>query len=141
MANIFSPLAGERHGWTDFRRAARAVPSPVLQGIMAASLLCGLLPAMAKTLHPDAWFAAPVNVAVPLRAIDVSDASDAPRSRCPGCGIVESIRALAPVEGSPASYEFIVRLRDGTLRTSTTDGKAAWRVGDPILLVGGPARL
>lgn len=135
MATTFHPSPGERHGWSDFGRAARAVPSPVLQGMMAAALLCALLPAMAKALHPAPWFAAAVRIAalVPL-------ADDAPPARCPGCGVVESIRVLDRIDGAPAAYEFNVRLRDGSLRTSTTDGKASWRVGDHILLVGGSAR-
>lgn len=53
--------------------------------------------------------------------------------------MVESIRPLAPVEGLPVSDEFTVRLRDGSVRTSTTTGKASWRVGDRILLLGGSA--
>lgn len=133
--------AGGQHRWNDFGRAARAVPSPVLQGMMAAALLCGLLagllPAMARVLHAPPWFAA----MAPIAALQpVADASDALPSRCQDCGVVESIRALEPAEGSSAAYQFNVRLRDGSLRTSTTDGKASWRVGDHILLVGGSAR-
>jgi len=81
---------------------------------MAAALLCALLPAMVD--------AAPI---------------DAPPPRCVGCGVVESIRALEPVAGSPAAYEFNVRLRDGSLRTSIGSGESTWRVGDRILLMGG----
>jgi hypothetical protein len=138
MAIDSRPPAGERHGWSDFSRAARAVPTAVLQGMMAAALLCVLLPAIAKALHPAPWFAAPQPVAAPPAA---TDAADAPRSHCERCGVVLGIRALDLVAGSPASYEFTVRLHDGSMRTSTTIGKASWRVGDPILLVGGPAGL
>jgi hypothetical protein len=138
MAIDSRPPAGQRHGWSDFSRAARAVPPSVLQGMMAAALLCVLLPGIAKALHPAPWFAAPQAIAAPAAA---SDAADAPRSRCERCGVVLGIRALDLVAGSPASYEFTVRLHDGSMRTSTTIGKAAWRVGDHILLVGGPAGL
>lgn len=135
MTSTFHPFAGGRDAWSRFGRAARAVPSPVLQGMMAAALLCGLLPVMAKSLYATE-FAAPLNEAVLLPA---ADASSPLRARCPGCGVVESIRALAHVPGVPAAWEFNVRLRDGSLRTSTTDGTASWRVGERILLVGGAA--
>ncbi|MFI4927896.1 MAG: hypothetical protein ACHP7E_09455 [Burkholderiales bacterium] len=136
MAIDLRPPAGERHAWSNFSRAAQAVPPSVLQGIMAAALLCVLLPGIAKALYPAPWFAAPQPVAVPL-----AEAAYVPRSHCEGCGVVLGIRALDLVAGAPASYEFTVRLHDGSMRTSTTVGKASWRVGDHILLVGGPAGL
>ena len=135
LTSAFHASAGERDAWSRFGRAARAVPSPMLHGMMAAALLCGLLPAMAKSLHAATWWAEPLPATVLLPA---TDASGPARARCPDCGVVESIRALAHVPGVPAAWEFNVRLRDGSLRTSTTDGTAAWRVGDRILLVGGP---
>lgn len=134
MTSTLHAFAGGREAWSRFGRAARAVPSPILQGMMAAALLCGLLPAIANSLHAADWFAAPLPDALLLPG---TDASGALRARCPGCGVVESIRAAAHV---PGAWEFTVRLRDGSLRTSTTDGTAAWRVGDRILLVGGPDR-
>jgi hypothetical protein len=137
MTSTFCRCAGERESWSCFARAARAVPSPVLQGMMAAALLCALLPAMAIALDPASWFAAPEPVAVLLPAADLPEPV---RSRCQACGVVESIRALAPVAGLPATYELNVRLRDGSLRTSSMNGKGSWRVGDHILLVGGSAR-
>lgn len=129
-------LAGRRDGFGSFGRAARAVPSSVLQGMMAAALLCALVPAITQSLHAADGLVPPVaDVAGPAD----DEAAAAVLSRCPGCGVVESIRALQPLAGSPAAYEFNVRMRDGSLRTSTTDGRAAWRVGDRILLVGGTA--
>ena len=128
--------AGERYGWSHFSRAAHAVPSSVLQALMAAALLCVLLPGIAKALHPAPWFAAPQRITAPL-----AEAADLPRSHCERCGVVLGIRPLDLVAGAPALYEFTVRLHDGSLRTSTTAGKASWRVGDNILLVGGPAGL
>src|SRR5689334_15732784 len=126
--------SGERHGWSDFARAARGVPPSVLQGMMAAAVLCVLAPALVHALHPAAWSAAPPRVAAPLPALDLPDP---PRTRCPGCGVVESIRPLPATDGVADGYEFTVRLRDGSLRTSTTTGRASWRVGDRILLLGG----
>lgn len=136
MASAPRFTAGERHGWSNFTRAAQAVPSPVLHALMAAALLCVLLPGAAKALHPAPWFAAPQRVAAPL-----AETGDVPRSHCERCGVVLGIRALDLVAGAPALYEFTVRLHDGSLRTSNSVGKASWRVGDNILLVGGPAGL
>jgi hypothetical protein len=136
MAIDHRPPTGERHGWSNFIHAAHAVPPSVLQAMMAAALLCVLLPGIAKALHPAPWFAAPQRVAAPLPA-----AADLPRSHCERCGVVLGIRALDLVAGAPALYEFTVRLHDGSLRTSTTRGKGSWRAGDNILLVGGPAGL
>jgi hypothetical protein len=132
-ADLRSP-ADERDGWSKSSRAAHAVPLPVLQAMMAAALLCVLLPGMAKALHPSPRLPAPQTVAVPL-----AEGADAPRSQCERCGVVVGIRALELVAGAPASYEFTVRLHDGSMRTSTTVGKASWRVGDHILLLGGSA--
>lgn len=126
--------AGERHGWSRFTRAAQAVPAPVVQAMMAAALLCVLVPALAKALHPAPWFALPQPVAAP-----VAEVADVSRSHCERCGVVLGIRPLDLVAGAPALYEFTVRLHDGSLRTSNSVGKASWRVGDNILLVGGPA--
>jgi hypothetical protein len=136
MARTFWQSAGEHHGWSRFGRAARAVPPPILHGMMAAAVLCVLLPALVHAVHPAAWFAAPSRVAAPVPALDLPEP---PRARCSGCGVIESIRPLAPLEGEPAGFEFTVRLRDGSLRTSTSTGKASWRVGDRILLLGGSA--
>jgi hypothetical protein len=135
MASTFGQT-GQRQGWSDFGNAVRRVPPTILQGMMAAAVLCVLVPALVHALQPANRFAAAQRIAPPLPAIDLPEE---PRSRCQGCGVVEAIRQLAPVEGSLAGYEFTVRLRDGSVRTSTTIGKASWRVGDRILLLGGQA--
>ena len=61
------------------------------------------------------------------------------RSSCDACGVVESVRRLEQAGNLPASYEFIVRLRDGSRRTSSVASAAGWRAGDRILLIGGAA--
>jgi hypothetical protein len=129
-------LPGKRDSWSDFAGALRRVPPTILQGMLAAVVLCALAPATVHALDPVAWFTAPPRVAAPLPLIDLPDA---PRVRCTTCGVVESIHPLAPVEGMPASYEFNVRLYDGSLRTSTSVGQGSWLVGDRIFLLGGDA--
>jgi hypothetical protein len=59
------------------------------------------------------------------------------RWSCRGCGVVESVRRLQPIGDEPAAYEFVVRLRDGSTRTSTMANTASWRAGDRIMLIGG----
>lgn len=59
------------------------------------------------------------------------------RTRCAGCGVVESIRPLEATANLPAAFEFTVRLRDGSARVSRTIGRGQWRAGDRIILMGG----
>lgn len=59
------------------------------------------------------------------------------RSRCQGCGVVESIRRVEPVGNEPAGYEFTIRLRDGSTRVTSDATPAQWRIGDSIMLIGG----
>ena len=133
MARTVTDFIGGRHGWNDLLRAVRGVPPSILHGMLAASVLCVLVPAFLQALQPAAWH---VRVATPLPA----EAEPVPpRNRCPGCGVVAGIRPLAAAAGAPASFEFTVRLRDGTLRTSTTSVQGSWRVGDGIILIGGDA--
>lgn len=125
---------GASHGWGDFLRSVRRVPPAIVPGFMAAAVLCALVPMLATVLQPAAR---PVQVAAPLPA---AVAPEPPRIRCPGCGVVEAIRPLPPVGGVPAGYEFTVRLRDGSIRTSLMSGQTSWRVGDRIILLGGDVR-
>jgi hypothetical protein len=61
------------------------------------------------------------------------------RKRCEAaCGVVEAIRQIDPVGVLPASYEFTVRLRDGSTRLSSAATQGKWRAGDAIMLIGGP---
>jgi hypothetical protein len=59
------------------------------------------------------------------------------QSGCQTCGVVENIRKLDATGSTPAGYEFTVRLRDGSTRVSSDASVAKWRVGDPIMLIGG----
>lgn len=59
------------------------------------------------------------------------------KTRCDACGVVQAIRRIDQVGDLPAAYEFTVRLRDGSTRLSSNASPAKWRVGDPIMLIGG----
>jgi hypothetical protein len=65
------------------------------------------------------------------------EAAPRARSRCSNCGVVEAIRRMEHGGIKPASFEFTVRMRDGTTRTSTSASAANWRSGDRIMLIGG----
>jgi hypothetical protein len=59
------------------------------------------------------------------------------RARCPACGVVQGIRRIAAAGDRPESYEFTVRLRDGSIRVSRDASQAKWHAGDNIMLIGG----
>jgi hypothetical protein len=63
--------------------------------------------------------------------------TDRVRTRCAACGVVQAIRRIDAAGDTPESYEFIVSLRDGSIRVSTDASQAKWRAGDNIILIGG----
>ena len=54
-------------------------------------------------------------------------------------GVVEAVRRVEHGGSVPASFEFTVRMRDGTVRTSSSASASKWRSGDRIMLIGGAA--
>jgi hypothetical protein len=52
-------------------------------------------------------------------------------------GVVEAIRRIEHGGTAPATFEFTVRLRDGSTRISSTASAFKWRSGDRIMLMGG----
>jgi hypothetical protein len=62
------------------------------------------------------------------------------RTRCAACGVVKSIRRIDAAGDTPESYEFTVRLRDGSIRVSSDASQAKWRAGDNIILIGADER-
>ena len=59
------------------------------------------------------------------------------RVRCDTCGVIERIRPIEAVGAAPKSYEFAVRLPDGSLRFSSAAQAGEWQVGDRMQLLGG----
>ena len=59
------------------------------------------------------------------------------RGTCDSCGVVQAIRRVEHGGILPASFEFTVRMRDGSMRTSSDASAANWRVGERIMLIGG----
>lgn len=61
------------------------------------------------------------------------------RSNGASWGVVEAIRRVEHGGSLPATFEFTVRLRDGSTRISSTASASKWRSGDRIMLLGGAA--
>lgn len=103
--------------------------------VAAALVFCSV----ATASVPDAWLRDAQEPPAEAAAMPAPAENVAPRARvrCATCGVVEAIRRIEHGGGVPASFEFTVRLRDGSTRTSTTDSAANWRSGDPIMLIGG----
>lgn len=104
--------------------------------VAAALVFCSV----ATASVPDTWLRGTQEQ--PLQSAMLSPAAAgavAPRARfrCTTCGVVEAIRRIEPDGSTPASFEFTVRLRDGSIRTSISASAANWRSGDQIMLIGG----
>lgn len=133
MLNAFTLSLAPGSVLTDFRKALRCVPPAVLQGVMALSVLCSLAPGAINAMQQPQ-----IDTAVTAAPSSATDASARHvRTRCPGCGLVEAIRHVEAAGLVPAAYEFTVRMRDGSVRTSSDSTAAKWLVGDRIILVGG----
>lgn len=75
--------------------------------------------------------------AVALPAATTAAERSRARRRCGGCGWVRDIRRVEATDTTPVSFEFTVRLYDGSVRTSSSPDAGRWRVGDRITLLGG----
>jgi hypothetical protein len=90
------------------------------------------------------FFAIPATSAKPQEIARAGVAPIAPavyksrvRRHCAGCGRVMSIRQVEASGTTPASFEFIVRMSDGSLHTSPAADVGSWKAGDRIILIGG----
>ncbi|MDP3762070.1 MAG: hypothetical protein Q8R01_16295 [Ramlibacter sp.] len=108
-----------------------------LYPVAAALVFCSV----ATASVPDAWLRDAQEPPAEAAAVPAAAEEAAPRARvrCTTCGVVEAIRRIEHGGGVPASFEFTVRLRDGSTRTSNTASAAGWRSGDRIMLIGGAA--
>lgn len=103
--------------------------------VAAALVFCSV----ATASVPDAWRGSqepPAEVGA-APAVAEEEAAPPARRRCGTCGIVQAVRRIEHGGSTPASFEFTVRLRDGSTRTSTTPSAGNWRSGDHIMLIGG----
>jgi hypothetical protein len=114
----------------------RGLPYAVYAVVIAAVLGCGM--AIANMQSPSAAHAAQLTPADTTSSADSARAAEPRmRSRCAGCGVVESIRTLEATGKLRDQFEFTVRMRDGSTRVSRTTGRGQWRAGDRIILMAG----
>jgi hypothetical protein len=78
----------------------------------------------------------PAEIAPTVRA-SVTPAKHSGRRHCTTCGRVVDIRRIEATDTQPASYEFTVRMNDGTFHLSPAADVGPWQVGDRIMLLGG----
>jgi len=132
---MFRPLA-QGPAWPDIRQALDRIPPAVLR----ATWITGVL-GMLVVFGAAAFLAPSARVAPAVRMPPAGGlGTDPARAPCDGCGVVEAIRLVDGIEGGPATYAFSVRMKDGSLRDSTTATAGRWRVGDRIILMGGAGR-
>jgi hypothetical protein len=79
---------------------------------------------------------APMEIA-PIALASVMPSKHSGRRHCMACGRVVDIRRIEATDTQPASYEFTVRMHDGTLHLSPAADVGRWQVGDSIMLLGG----
>jgi hypothetical protein len=120
-------------------QAARALPNAAFVLVIAAVLACDAGIANMPSARARAADAPVVHQDAPVQAVAAAaDASaGAVGDEAAVWGVVESITALQPVADRADEFEFIVRLRDRSARVTHTVGRAQWRVGDRIMLMGG----
>lgn len=73
---------------------------------------------------------------LPDPAAASEEAQDRPKTRCHGCGEIESMRQLASAGNLPPTYEITVRMRDGSTRVHHDPSPANWRTGDRVVVIG-----
>jgi hypothetical protein len=113
--------------------------SPLLIGGVAV-----LLAASAALALASDWTAAsPAGViagAADLQAADSKEdeasANPAASLDCPRCGVIESVRRIAPVGKALASYEITVRM-GGERHLIQETSPASWRPGEGMILIAG----
>lgn len=92
-----------------------------------ACILCTLLAACEIGVDADAEMAAPGEPAVHAR-------------RCIRCGWIESKRELLPDAADPRaarSYEYTVRMTDGSSSLFRESLPASWRLGERLTVIAG----
>jgi hypothetical protein len=58
--------------------------------------------------------------------------------RCPECGMIVSVREIeGRNEGSPGSYEFVVRMADGSSRVIEDADPERWRTSELLKIIDG----
>jgi hypothetical protein len=115
--------------------AAPAGRPSVLMALGAVGIVFSAM-ATGAALWPED--AVPAAIA-PVPSVALLEVRDRARLRCPSCGVVEAIHRTEAAGGLADSYEFAVRLPDGSLRHSLDSRPGRWQVGDRMMLIGSAA--
>jgi hypothetical protein len=74
-------------------------------------------------------------------ALDVPAVGTRAGPRCPECGTIVSVREIESRDAaSPASYEFVVRMADGSTRVIGDANPRNWREGERLMVIDGSAQ-
>jgi hypothetical protein len=70
-------------------------------------------------------------------ALDVPAGETRAGPRCPECGMVVSTREVERHDESPGSYEFVVRMADGSSRVIEDADPGRWRESERLIVIDG----
>lgn len=104
-----------------------------LPGLAVAVALAGIA-ALVMMPAPQAVAA----VVTPAVAPPLASAASGRGRSCEACGLIETIRRTDLATGL-SSYEFTVRMRDGSTRASSQATRGRWSEGDRVVVIGGTA--
>lgn len=111
----------------------RNLSLPVL---IALSLV--VLPAAAGMALYRAWVSG--NDGLPEQMPARTELKAGPAARCPHCGRIESKRKLDADAAAPlaaTSYEYTVRMADGSSRVFREQMPVSWRLGERLIYIDG----
>ena len=73
-----------------------------------------------------------------ILALDVPASGPRAGPRCPECGMIVSVREIeSRDEESPGSYEFVVRMADGSSRVIGDANPGRWRTSELLIVIDG----
>jgi hypothetical protein len=76
----------------------------------------------------------------PREELPAPDEPTAQARRCPHCGWIESKQEIPPgaaASSAPRSYEYTVRMTDGSSSVFQQALPASWRLGERLTVIGG----
>ena len=126
------------------------IPKSIHVPLLIAGIAAILFSAAAMAIVPGmGWFHTPLEgvdsivaqeqlaetPAAPLAPLGAGKARA--KARCEACGVIESMRRVAPGGISPAIYEITIRLGDGSTRVISDASPATWRPGERMTLIDG----
>jgi hypothetical protein len=110
---------------------------------MAWHTLCAS--ALAWALIGVAWDPQPMPIDAEAIAVPpLVELTERTERRCPNCGSIESKRALPRLASDPRallSYEYSVRMGDGSSHLFREQMPVSWRLGERLILIEGAGSL